>query len=234
MFFQIQKMSKNYNYEKAENTTPSITDAQLTAINNQIQTIYNMDVEAIRNLGAISKSLLTGTNYHSTTVGTPGTLTIPADNTVLTGGLFVYGKQLIPLGIILAWYQTIAPAGWGLCNGDTYGSIKSPDLRSRFIIGAGQGDGLLNRPINSIGGEETHILAVNELPAHTHSFDDQFFSENLGASGGPGTDWGAVGADKDNSSINLIKYKTSGSTGSNLGHNTIPPFYALTYIIYIG
>ena len=41
-----------------------------------------MDIEAMRNLGAISKSLLTGTNYHSTTVGVPGTLTIPADNTV--------------------------------------------------------------------------------------------------------------------------------------------------------
>ncbi len=53
MFFQIQKLSKkNNNYEDATNT---ITDTQLAAINNQINSIYNMDVEAIRNLGAISK-----------------------------------------------------------------------------------------------------------------------------------------------------------------------------------
>jgi hypothetical protein len=83
MFFQIQKLSKNNNYEDITNT--SITDAQLTSINNKISQIYNMDVEAIRNLGAISKSLLTGTNYHSTTVGTPGTLTIPADTTQFKG-----------------------------------------------------------------------------------------------------------------------------------------------------
>ena len=83
MFFQIQKLSKNNNYEDITNT--AITDAQLTSINNQISQIYNMDVEAIRNLGAISKSLLTGTNYHSTTVGTPGTLTIPADTTQFKG-----------------------------------------------------------------------------------------------------------------------------------------------------
>ena len=40
---------------------------------------YNMDIEAIRNLGSISKSLLTGKNYHNTDVTTPGDLTIPAN-----------------------------------------------------------------------------------------------------------------------------------------------------------
>ena len=93
MFFQIQNISKNKN-NNYENATNTATDAQLTAINNQIRTIYNMDVEAIRNLGSISKSLLTGTNYHSTTVGTPGTLTIPADKTTLLGSLTANGVEV--------------------------------------------------------------------------------------------------------------------------------------------
>ena len=240
MFFEIKKISKNNNYENATNTT---TDAQLTAINNQISSIYNMDVEAIRNLGAISKSLLTGTNYHSTTVGTPGQLTIPADRTILNGNLTVNGntnvigildvngKRLIPPGIIMAWYQATPPAGWGYCNGATYGNIKSPDLRSRFIVGAGQGGGLSDRPTNSVGGEENHTLSIHEIPSHSHSFDDQYYSENLGARG---WEWGSGATDADNQSADLVKNKNTGNTGSGWGHNNMPPYYALIYIIYIG
>ena len=51
-------------------------------IKEEINKQYNIDIEAIRNLGAISKSLLTGKNYHSTTPATPGILTIPAATTI--------------------------------------------------------------------------------------------------------------------------------------------------------
>ena len=34
----------------------------------QVNKIYDIDVDSIRNLGAISKSLLTGKNYHKNTV----------------------------------------------------------------------------------------------------------------------------------------------------------------------
>ena len=65
-------------------------------VRNEINRIYNMDVEAIRNLGAISKSLLTGTNtFTSSTTGTPGTLTIPADNTIFQGNLTIPANNIM-------------------------------------------------------------------------------------------------------------------------------------------
>ncbi len=260
MFFQIQKLSKNNNYENVTNTS-QITDAQLTAINNQIGSIYNMDVEAIRNLGSISKSLLTGTNYHSTTVGTPGQLTIPADNTVLTGSLNVTsnlnvnGKQLIPPGIIMAWYQPTAPAGWGLCDGTKYGNIQSPDLRGRFIkmatIGMNAGDNYYdvtdtgNRDINTYyrgdnrgiirftafgvnGGTDSKQLHDDEMPKHSHSYYHTPFVYANGLHHSQHvneSDWAAAHIDRNDG---------TGSAGNNVKHGVNSPYYTLVYIIYIG
>jgi microcystin-dependent protein len=48
-----------------------------------------------------------------------------------------------------------------------------PDLRSRIIIGAGQGKGLTDRQIADTGGEESHVTTdpqassgSNNVPAH--------------------------------------------------------------------
>ena len=270
MFFQIQNISKNNNYENITNTS-QITDAQLTAINNQISSIYNMDVEAIRNLGSISKSLLTGTNYHSTTVGTPGELTIPADNTQLKGNLNVTGntvvngntnligildvngKQLIPPGIIMAWYQPVAPAGWGLCNGTLYGTIQSPDLRGRFIKMAHIGTGIvgeksynitdnLNRDINATyrngttgiirntlfgvtGGSDYRVLDYHEMPRHSHQTRQGI---NEGSSGG------TTISEYANNTDGSWKWGQVSDEGWNYGHGVNSPYYTLVYIIYIG
>ncbi len=42
-------------------------------------------------------------------------------------------------GIICLWGGAIAdiPAGWHLCDGSTIGTQILPDLRDRFIVGAG-------------------------------------------------------------------------------------------------
>ena len=84
MFIKIQKQSKN-------NIKENFSSDDLAKVRTEINKIYDMDVEAIRNLGHISKSLLTGTNYHSTAPGTPGDLTIPATNTKFKGNISVDG-----------------------------------------------------------------------------------------------------------------------------------------------
>jgi hypothetical protein len=84
MFIKIQKLSKN-------NIKENFSSGDLAKVRTEINKIYDMDVEAIRNLGHISKSLLTGTNYHSTDPGTPGDLTIPATNTKFKGDISVDG-----------------------------------------------------------------------------------------------------------------------------------------------
>lgn len=62
------------------------------------------------------------------------------------------------------------------------------------------------------GGEETHALDIGELAAHTHSV-------NAGGTGG-----GDGGTGTESAS-------TSGATGGNEQHNTVPPFATVRYII---
>lgn len=95
-----------------------------------------------------------------------------------------YESSSIPAGVIVVWYGSEAsiPTGWHLCDGGTYNGYKTPDLRSRFVYGAG-GDvntkasfvegwdtvanGHLN--INYTGGEEQHRLLIPEMPQHSHT-----------------------------------------------------------------
>ena len=66
---------------------------------NTVDQVYNMDT--IRNLGAISKSILTGKNYHNMSgTATPGNLTIPA-NTIIDGDTTISGDTTIEGNITL-------------------------------------------------------------------------------------------------------------------------------------
>lgn len=67
-------------------------------------------------------------------------------------------------GIIVMWSgsQSNIPSGWVLCDGNN----GTPDLRNRFIVGAGS-----VYSINSTGGEATHTLSVAEMPSHNHDQD---------------------------------------------------------------
>lgn len=69
----------------------------------------------------------------------------------------------VPSGIICMWSgeSTAIPSGWHLCDG----TQNTPDLRNRFIVGAGSTYG-----VGDTGGEATHKLTTNEMPAHNHRF----------------------------------------------------------------
>lgn len=89
-----------------------------------------------------------------------------------------------PVGGIIMWSGTVAtiPTGWTLCNGVTVprttgtGTITPPDLRDRFVCGAG-GDA----PPGETGGTSNHThtltvanttLTVSQIPAHSHTLTD--------------------------------------------------------------
>ena len=141
----------------------NITDVVKNIVNQQ----YNMDIEAIRNLGAISKSLLTGKNYHSTNTATPGTLTIPG-NTIIEGW-----SVAMPIGGIMLWTKTTPPPPnttgfklsgftltgadkWAPCNGEN----GTPDLRNRFPIGQGSWNKSLKTLIGGNVPSRNHIHAI--------------------------------------------------------------------------
>jgi microcystin-dependent protein len=97
-----------------------------------------------------------------------------------------------PVGTVIPFTVVTPPNGWVLCDGasylrstyldlfnligTTYGSADSthfnvPDLRGKFVLGAGQGSGLTNRVLAATGGEEAHSLSIAELAAHTHGLN---------------------------------------------------------------
>ena len=105
----------------------------------------------------------------------------------------------VPTGGIIMWSGSVlsVPSGWALCNGGTYsksdgsGSITAPDLRDRFVVGAGttyavNGTGGSTSATTSSGGgggtittsaagghnhggaTQGHSLTTAEIPAHNH------------------------------------------------------------------
>ena len=136
----------------------------------------------------------------------------------------------VPVGGIIAYAGSDVPNGWLLCNGQAITSTNYPnlhaligdnvpDLRSRFIVGAGTGAGLTAYNIKDTGGEEKHPLTIDELPSHSHT---------LGMAGGFRVRW--QGDDKNVMTPESLLTNTS-SVGSNLPHENRPPYYALSYII---
>lgn len=130
------------------------------------------------------------------------------------------GQNLVlPTGIIALWYGLLSgiPAGWTLCDG----SLGTPDLRERFVIGASQDDGLTplaDIPVlglSSQGGSAYHNHVVND-PPHTHQIP---------------TDFQVVQAPGSNSPLGGGNVQSS-ATGITLDDAlSLPPFYALAYIM---
>jgi microcystin-dependent protein len=207
-----------------------------------------------------------------------------------------------PIGSVHAWLSATAPANYLIADGSaisrslypglysligtTFGSgdgsttFNIPDLRSRFVVGAGPGSGgLSQRLLAAIGGEENHVLAIAELAAHAHTLGGHTHSmqnhqhvchtqgHNHGDSGhthsynhpltsGPtwgGSGWtnaadttgtgyaslaaagdiGGVWSDGPNYASTAGPSGGSDNTGSGSGHNTMPPFICLVYIVKV-
>lgn len=95
--------------------------------------------------------------------GTPTapTAAVGTDTTQIATTAFV--RDIVPTGVIVMWSGSAAaiPSGWLLCDGTN----STPDLRDRFLVGAGS-----TYAVGATGGANTVALATNELPSHTHSF----------------------------------------------------------------
>jgi len=137
-------------------------------------------------------------------------------NVTIDGDLTVQGVGGFKTGMIILWSgaANAIPSGWVLCNG----SNSTPDLRDRFVVGAGSG-----YSVGATGGAASVTLTVNQIPAHTHTHTKATHPSGSGPeqnqSGGPEdrTNFGDTG--------------TTGSTGGGQSHENRPPYYALCYIM---
>ncbi len=111
----------------------------------------------------------------------------------------------LPIGTILLWFGSVAsiPIGFHLCDG----TAGTPDLRNRFVVGAGQAF----NPGDS-GGSNTHVHTVTTF-AHNHSI--------------------VAGSDlHEDVGFNLVT-ANSAPGGSADEQNHLPPYHALAYIMRI-
>ena len=141
--------------------------------------------------------------------------------------------------------------GWVLCNGQTIshpegGTITVPDLRDRFIVGAGN-----SYTVGATGGEATHALTVSEMPAHYHTGNtDARGAHNHATSIVTNRAYNSTFFPIDYSMLSLAENKAgAGSTtvysnwcgdhahifstsieGGGQPHENRPPYYALCFL----
>lgn len=147
----------------------------------------------------------------------------------------------VPSGGIIMWSgsPTNVPAGWLLCNG----ANGTPDLRDRFIVGAGGSYGT-----GATGGANTVSLNASQLPSHSHTFSgttstngDHSHLYYWTGAGGPlnvpdvdqlaGVNFAASGPTSVAGAHNHTFSGTTGATGSGAAIENRPPYYALAYIM---
>jgi hypothetical protein len=82
----------------------------------------------------------------------------------------------IPIGAIVMWssFAGVIPAGYALCNGQTVGGIRTPDLVGRFIKGSTlegtDDDGGSNTTTHTHSGTiGLTSLEIRHIPAHQHA-----------------------------------------------------------------
>lgn len=84
-------------------------------------------------------------------------------------------KTTIPVGGICLYYGLLAnlPTNWQLCDGTN----GTPDLRNKFIVGAGG-----SFAVGDTGGSTTVSLLAPQLPQHTHPLTVSVTPDSVGHS----------------------------------------------------
>ena len=142
------------------------------------------------------------------------------------------GNGTIPIGGIIMWSGTTSdiPAGWTLCNGVASNGRTPPDLRDRFIVGAGSA-----YIPKATGGATTHTLAATNLPTFSITYGDIYYSENAGSvsvsSAGLNKGKGSGNSDSDNSGWEISRTATYTGSATAIDHR--PPYMALCYIMRV-
>jgi hypothetical protein len=178
----------------------------------------------------------TGAAVFSSTVAlgasaTASTQSVTDDTTKVATTAFV--RDIVPTGVIVMWSGSIAsiPSGWLLCDG----SNSTPDLRNRFIVGAGSTYSVAGTggSADAIVVSHTHTATVTD-PGHFHNSGtgDEFRyygSSGITAAGPSGirtTD--PMGITETKTTGISVSNSTTGSSGTNAN---LPPYYALAYIM---
>ena len=148
--------------------------------------------------------------------------------------------SVLPTGMILLWSGSIGsiPAGYLLCDGTN----STPDLRNRFIVGAGS-----TYSVADTGGSANAIV-VSHTHTATSTVTDAGHFHDMGAVRDAGPygnttissqtveDWTSArtstsSANTSTNTTGITVATTNASAGSSCTNANLPPYYALAYIM---
>lgn len=160
------------------------------------------------------------------TAPTAPTASITTDNTQIATTAFV--RDIVPTGVIVMWSGSIAsiPSGWYLCDGTN----STPDLRNRFIVGAGS-----TYAVAATGGSadavvvsHTHTATVTD-PGHSHTYFRNNVKVGDSSEGDNHNDYNDSTQSTGTATTGItVSNSTEGVSGTNAN---LPPYYALAYIM---
>lgn len=131
----------------------------------------------------------------------------------------------LPNGVIMLWSGSIAsiPDGWALCDG----SGGTPDLRDRFVVGAGT-----TYAVDATGGAATHTHAAGTYAAATATTGITVAAHLVTTVSQSTADVQCL----RNTSNHTVTDAGHGHTisGSSASGSSLPPYYALAYIMRTG
>ena len=192
----------------------------------EIDAEYTAIASAISSKADSNSPTLTGTPLAPTASAGTSTTQIASTAFVATAVASVF-----PSGGIIIWSGSSAsiPSGWVLCNG----SNSTPDLRDRFVVGAGSTYAVGNTggSANAIVVSHTHTATSTVTdPGHTHSIrNDNNNNNGIIPNGGDGSNSSTTTVDSATTGITVgTTVASAGSSGTNAN---LPPYYALCYIM---
>jgi hypothetical protein len=185
----------------------------------------------ITGLGTLTSLSVSGTSALAGTVTAP-TAANGTSNTQVATTAFVANSlnTVIPSGVIVMWSGSLAsiPAGWFLCDGNN----STPDLRDRFVVGAGNtyNPAATGGSANAIVVSHTHTAtSVVTDPGHRHTYTAPVGTDDAGFSGSVVDS--TVIANTGNAFTGITVATTIAGAGSSGTNANLPPYYALAYIM---
>lgn len=169
-----------------------------------------------------------GYNYKFVLKDSTGSLIQTYDNLYGILGTIPASSPTLPSGVIVLWSGATGsiPSGYYLCDG----SNGTPDLRNRFIVGAGS-----TYAVAATGGSTDAVVVSHTHTAtavdagHTHSYVAGQGSINAG--GGAALQTTGASATYTTASGTANVTVTNASTGVSATNANLPPYYALAYIM---
>ena len=198
---------------------------------SEFDTEFNNLVTAVATKANTASPTLTGTPAAPTAAAATNSTQVATTAYVTTAV-----ANAIPAGTIVLWSGATSaiPTGWLICDGTS----STPDLRNRFVVGAGS-----TYSVDATGGSADAVIPTHNHtatstvtdPGHFHLEGStvQYGVTTSTSRGNRSGDTEASGKsfNTESATTGITVATTTANTGVSATNANLPPYYALAYIM---